>query len=65
MNILAIAPSYPFPDHPFAGIFNKKCVDALKKQGICIEVLSPRPFVPRVLAHLPRCMNIQRSSLLK
>ncbi len=50
MRILVLASDYPYPGYPFAGIFIEKCVLALK--GICdyIEVVAPRPYVPKLLA---------------
>jgi teichuronic acid biosynthesis glycosyltransferase TuaC len=52
VKILVLAPSYPYPDHPFAGVFNEKCVCVLRELCNCVEVLVPRPYAPSVLASL-------------
>lgn len=54
MRVLVLAPTYPHAGFPFSGVFNARCAEALK--GICghVEVLAPRPYVPRLLAVRPR-----------
>ncbi len=47
-----MAASYPFPARQFAGIFNERCVLALKEQCELVEVLSPRPYAPPGLSLL-------------
>jgi glycosyltransferase involved in cell wall biosynthesis len=54
MKILAIASSYPYDAFPFSGIFNEKCVQALRQLCDYVEVLAPRPYVPAFLAVTPR-----------
>jgi len=45
---------YPYPGYPYAGIFNERCVAALKQCCDQVEVLSPRPYVPPLLSFVPR-----------
>jgi len=52
MKLLVVAPSYPHPGHPYSGVFNEKCVDALGKLCETIEVLAPRPYVPPLVSSL-------------
>ena len=52
MKLLVVAPSYPHPGHPYSGVFNEKCVDALSKLCETIEVLAPRPYVPPLVSAL-------------
>jgi len=55
MKILAIAPSYPHPGHPYSGIFNERSVLALQRICDGVEVLAPRPYVLAWLAsQVPR-----------
>lgn len=49
MNLLVIASNYPHSAHLFSGIFNQRSVDALR-QHCDVVVLSPRPYIPFVLA---------------
>ncbi len=46
MKILTITNYYPIPKSPFRGSFVETTVQALKKQGINVEVLHPVPHVP-------------------
>jgi teichuronic acid biosynthesis glycosyltransferase TuaC len=50
MNLLVVVTNYPHPGHPYAGAFNERSVRALTDLGHKIEVLAPRPYVPRSLA---------------
>src|SRR5262245_51080977 len=52
MKVLVLAPDYPKPGRQFGGVFNERCVTALK--GLCddIQVLIPRPYAPPVLSSL-------------
>ena len=50
MKLLVIVHDYPYPGHPYSGAFNERSVRALKDLGHEIEVLAPRPYVPRSLA---------------
>jgi glycosyltransferase involved in cell wall biosynthesis len=52
MKVLAVAPNYPYPGHPFSGIFNEKSVYALSKLCDRVQVFSPRPYVPPLLCSL-------------
>ena len=46
VKILALASYYPHDGHPFSGTFTEKNLIVLKKLGVHVEVLAPRPFVP-------------------
>ena len=50
MNLLVIVHDYPHAGHPYSGAFNERSVRALKDLGNEVEVLAPRPYVPRSLA---------------
>jgi teichuronic acid biosynthesis glycosyltransferase TuaC len=52
VKILVLAPSYPYPRHRSAGIFNEKSAHALSKLCDRVEVLVPRPYVPPFLSFL-------------
>jgi glycosyltransferase involved in cell wall biosynthesis len=54
MKILSVASTYPYPGHPFAGIFSQRCIAALRDLSERVEVLAPRPYVPRLLSLVPR-----------
>ena len=54
MKILALAGTYPHPGHLFSGVFNEKCVVALRDLCDYVEVLAPRPYVPPGFTFLPR-----------
>jgi len=49
MNILILAGAYPYSMRPSSGIFNEKCVKALKDMGHQLVVVAPRPYVPSFL----------------
>ncbi|MGH7828204.1 MAG: glycosyltransferase [Candidatus Binatia bacterium] len=50
MNLLVVVSSYPHAGYVSAGAFNERSVQALKQLGHDVEVLAPRPYVPRGLA---------------
>jgi teichuronic acid biosynthesis glycosyltransferase TuaC len=50
MNLLLIVTNYPNPGHPYSGAFNARSARALGNLGHRIEVLAPRPYLPRALA---------------
>lgn len=50
MRILLVVSNYPHAGHPYSGAFNERSAQALKALGHQVEVLAPRPFVPRALA---------------
>lgn len=50
MKVLVVVSTYPYAAHGFAGVFNERCVRVLKEYCESIEVLAPRPFVPRWLS---------------
>ena len=50
MHILLVVSNYPHAGHPYSGAFNERSACALKALGHQVEVLAPRPFVPRILA---------------
>ena len=54
MKILVIAGTYPHPGHLFSGVFNEKCVVALRDLCDYVEVLAPRPYVPPGFSFMPR-----------
>ncbi len=47
MNVLVVVTNYPFPGHEFSGLFNERSVLALREFCDTVEVLAPRPYVPR------------------
>jgi teichuronic acid biosynthesis glycosyltransferase TuaC len=54
MRILAAAPSFPSPSHPYAGIFTAKIVGTLRDLGHAVTVVCPTPFVPPGFGNLGR-----------
>lgn len=50
MNLLIVVTNYPHAGHPSSGAFNERSVCALQELGHRVEVLAPRPYVPRRLA---------------
>jgi teichuronic acid biosynthesis glycosyltransferase TuaC len=52
MNILAVCGNYPYPGNSLAGIFSERCVAAIRPRCEGIFVLSPRPWVPPLMAAL-------------
>jgi len=52
VRLLILAPSYPHAGHPFAGLFNERCVAALAEICESIEVVVPRPYCPPGFARL-------------
>lgn len=52
MNLLIVVTNYPNAGHPFAGAFNERSARTLRALGHRVEVLAPRPYVPRALALL-------------
>jgi teichuronic acid biosynthesis glycosyltransferase TuaC len=50
MKLLMIVANYPNAGHPYSGAFNERSARALKELGHQVEVLAPRPYVPRSLA---------------
>jgi teichuronic acid biosynthesis glycosyltransferase TuaC len=52
MNLLVVVTNYPNAGHPYSGAFNERSARALKALGHEVEVLAPRPYIPRLLAAL-------------
>jgi glycosyltransferase involved in cell wall biosynthesis len=52
MKILVVG-AFPRVTHPYSAVFNQRCVAALQEHGQVVEVLAPRPYLPRVAAYLP------------
>jgi len=52
LNLLVLAGAYPHADHPFAGVFSERCVQALLPLCERLEVVAPRPFAPPLLSNL-------------
>jgi teichuronic acid biosynthesis glycosyltransferase TuaC len=52
VNILVVAPNYPYPSYRSSGIFNEKSAYALSKLCNRVEVLVPSPYVPPLLPSL-------------
>jgi teichuronic acid biosynthesis glycosyltransferase TuaC len=52
MNVLVIAPYYPYPDYPSWGIFNERTACALSEFCERVEVLAPRPYAPPIVSSL-------------
>jgi teichuronic acid biosynthesis glycosyltransferase TuaC len=50
MNLLIVVSNYPHVAHPYSGAFNERSARALTELGHEVEVLAPRPYVPRSLA---------------
>jgi teichuronic acid biosynthesis glycosyltransferase TuaC len=49
-NLLMVVTNYPNAGHPYSGAFNERSARALKNLGYEVEVLAPRPYVPRAVA---------------
>lgn len=47
MKLLIAVSNYPNAGHPYAGAFNERSAQALCRLGHEVEVLAPRPYVPR------------------
>jgi teichuronic acid biosynthesis glycosyltransferase TuaC len=52
MNLLLAVSNYPHAGHPYSGAFNERSARALVELGHQVEVLAPRPYLPRSLAAL-------------
>jgi teichuronic acid biosynthesis glycosyltransferase TuaC len=52
MKLLIVVANYPHAGHPYSGAFNERSVLALKALGHRVEVLAPRPYLPRSLARV-------------
>ena len=52
MKLLIIASNYPHQGHPYSGIFNERSVNVLSKLCERVDVVSPSPYVPSILARL-------------
>jgi teichuronic acid biosynthesis glycosyltransferase TuaC len=50
MKLLTVVANYPHAGHPYSGAFNECSARVLKELGHQVEVLAPRPYVPRRLA---------------
>jgi teichuronic acid biosynthesis glycosyltransferase TuaC len=50
MNLLIVVSNYPHAAHPYSGAFNERSARALRELGHQVQVLAPRPYVPRSLA---------------
>lgn len=50
MNLLIIVSNYPHAGHVYSGVFNERSAQALKQLGHEVEVLAPRPYLPRSFA---------------
>ena len=48
MRILVVVSNYPYAEHEFTGVFNERCVAALRAQCEAVEVLAPRPYAPQL-----------------
>ena len=50
-----LASNYPSKEAALSGVFNQKCAKAVRVLGHHIDVVAPRPYAPRLLAHrVPR-----------
>jgi teichuronic acid biosynthesis glycosyltransferase TuaC len=52
VKLLVLAANYPYPNQPLSGIFNERCVAALRELCDQVEVLAPRPYVPLLLSRV-------------
>ena len=52
MKLLVVAPSYPHSGHPYSGVFNEKCVNALSNLCETVKVLVPSPYTPPLVSSL-------------
>jgi len=52
MKLLLVVSNYPYEGHPYSGAFNERSALALRRLGHEVEVLAPRPYVPRGLSRL-------------
>ena len=50
MNLLLALTNYPHAGHPYSGAFNERSARVLTGLGHRVEVLAPRPYLPRSLA---------------
>ena len=50
MHLLVVVTNYPHAGHLSSGAFNERSVRTLQELGHRVEVLAPRPYVPRILA---------------
>ena len=50
MNLLMIVANYPHAGHPSSGAFNERSARALTELGHRVDVLAPRPYLPRSVA---------------
>ena len=52
MNLLIVVSNYPHSGHVYSGAFNERSVLALRRLGHQVDVVAPRPYVPRGLGSL-------------
>lgn len=50
MNLLLIPASYPYPASPQIGAQNERCARVINQYVDQLVVISPRPWIPRILA---------------
>lgn len=50
MNLLVAVTNFPHAGHPYSGAFNERSARALADLGHRVEVVAPRPYLPRSLA---------------
>ena len=52
MKLLIVVSNYPHGGHVYSGAFNERSVLALRRLGHQVDVVAPRPYVPRGLGSL-------------
>ena len=52
MKLLVVVSNYPHKGHVYSGAFNERSVVALRRLGHRVDVVAPRPYVPRGLSLL-------------
>jgi teichuronic acid biosynthesis glycosyltransferase TuaC len=52
MKLLVLPSGYPYPGHPYSGVFNEKCVNVLKDLCQKVEVMVPHPYIPDLISSL-------------
>jgi teichuronic acid biosynthesis glycosyltransferase TuaC len=52
MNLLVVVSNYPHHGHVYSGAFNERSALELRRLGHQVDVVAPRPYVPRGLGSL-------------
>ena len=61
MKLLVVVSNYPHRGHVYSGAFNERSVLALRRLGHQLDVVAPRPYIPRGLGSLsPRWQTYEK-----